>query len=106
VTTTTTTDLGPTTRQLRALADETRLAIVELLCGGERCVCELTEALGAGQSLLSFHLKCLKECGIVRDRKEGRWVYYCLNRDALEALEEFVGGLASNAREAASECCT
>src|SRR5882724_4293932 len=59
-----------------ALSDETRLEIIELLRKGERCVCELTDTLDAAQSRLSFHLRVLKDAGIVRDRKDGRWVHY------------------------------
>ena len=61
-----------------ALSDETRLAIVERLRGGERCVCDLQTDLGAAQSRLSFHLKVLRDAGLVVDRKEGRWSYYTL----------------------------
>ncbi len=68
-----------------ALSDETRLEIIELLRKGERCVCELTDTLDAAQSRLSFHLRVLKDAGIVRDRKDGRWVYYELDREATRA---------------------
>jgi ArsR family transcriptional regulator len=88
-------DLTGITRQFRALSDETRLQIVDLLRNGERCVCELTDALDLGQSLLSFHLRVLKDAGLVTDRREGRWAYYALHRDAFAQLEEFVGGLPS-----------
>lgn len=70
-----------------ALSDETRLAIVERLRGGERCVCDLTDLLDAAQSRLSFHLKVLKEAGLVTDRREGRWVHYALRPGAFEELE-------------------
>jgi len=76
-----------------ALSDRTRLEILTRLKEGERCVCELTDALQAGQSRLSFHLKVLKEAGFIRDRPEGRWMYYSLNRDGLEDLEDFVDEL-------------
>ena len=56
-------------------------------------MCDLTDALGAAQSRLSFHLKVLKEAGLVTDRKDGRWVYYSLDRGALEELAEFVADL-------------
>ncbi len=69
-----------------ALSDETRLEIVRLLTGGERCVCELTGALDAAQSRLSFHLKVLKTAGLVTDRREGRWVYYTLVPGAFEGI--------------------
>lgn len=76
-------------RGFHALSDETRLRIVAMLADGERCVCELAEALGAAQSRLSFHLKTLKKAGVVRDRREGRWVYYALDPRALEAMGDF-----------------
>src|SRR5262245_4968124 len=72
----------------RALGDETRLQIIERLSEGEQCVCDLTDLLATKQSLLSFHLKTLKDAGILKDRRDGRWVYYSLNPDALEALED------------------
>ena len=102
----TTTDLESVTRRFRALADPTRLQIIDLLRDGERCVCELTDALELGQSLLSFHLRVLKDAGLVSDRREGRWAYYTLNRGALAQLEVFVGGLPSRRLSVlASRCC-
>jgi ArsR family transcriptional regulator len=86
------TDVARGARWFHALADEMRLRIVERLCSGEQCVCDLMDALQTGQSRLSFHLKTLKDAGVVHDRKEGRWVYYSLNPDTLgdmiEVLQE------------------
>nr|NIQ55727.1 winged helix-turn-helix transcriptional regulator [Gemmatimonadota bacterium]NIR38017.1 winged helix-turn-helix transcriptional regulator [Actinomycetota bacterium]NIS32583.1 winged helix-turn-helix transcriptional regulator [Actinomycetota bacterium]NIU65809.1 winged helix-turn-helix transcriptional regulator [Actinomycetota bacterium]NIW29359.1 metalloregulator ArsR/SmtB family transcription factor [Actinomycetota bacterium] len=65
-------------RLFQALADENRLRIVTALLDGERCVCELMERLDLGQSLLSHHLRTLKEAGLVSDRRDGRWVHYSL----------------------------
>ena len=73
-------------RRFRALADATRLRIIDRLRDGEECVCNLTGPLGTRQSLLSFHLRTLKEAGLVSDRKEGRWVYYTLNLDVLDEM--------------------
>lgn len=78
-----------------ALSDETRLRILERLSAGERCVCELTAALGAGQSRLSFHLKTLKEAGLVRDRRDGRWMYYSIDPDAVARVGELLGRVAA-----------
>jgi ArsR family transcriptional regulator len=78
-----------------ALSDRTRLEILTRLKEGEQCVCELTDALQTGQSRLSFHLKVLKDAGFIRDRPEGRWMYYSLNQEGLEDLEVFVGELKS-----------
>jgi ArsR family transcriptional regulator len=94
-------------RWFHALSDETRLQIIDRLSEGEQCVCELTDLLETGQSRLSFHLKTLKDAGILKDRREGRWVYYSLNPQAVEELARFVGGLKACCRKlrAAARCC-
>jgi ArsR family transcriptional regulator len=91
----------------KALADETRIAIVALLRDGERCVCELNDALEVSQPLLSFHLKVLKEAGLLTDRRAGRWVYYSLDRRAVEQLEKFLANLRTRRKPAApsGRCC-
>ena len=90
---TTALDRSQAMRLFHALSDPTRLGIVRKLRQGERCVCELTDALDAAQSRLSFHLKVLKDAGLVSDRREGRWVYYELRREALEELSTAVADL-------------
>ena len=86
--TTTSAGLARTARLFHALSDETRLRLVQMLQEGERCVCELTGALDAAQSRLSFHLKTLREAGLVSDRRAGRWVYYSLVPGALDEVGE------------------
>lgn len=88
-----------------ALSDETRLEIIELLRKGERCVCELTDTLDAAQSRLSFHLRVLKDAGIVRDRKDGRWVHYELVPDAFEEIETLVTEMKPRVVGQATNCC-
>ena len=90
-----------------ALSDQTRLAILHRLRLGERCVCELTDALDAAQSRLSFHLKVLKDAGLVTDRREGRWTYYTLNASSLDEIADFVDALASvpSPSERRNGCC-
>jgi ArsR family transcriptional regulator len=73
-----------------ALSDPLRIRVIELLRSQELCVCELCEQLGTSQSKLSFHLKTLKEAGLVRSRQEGRWIYYSLNLSQFLALEEYL----------------
>lgn len=73
-----------------ALSDDTRLRLIEQLKEGEQCVCDLTESFKTGQSRLSFHLRVLKEAGLVIDRPEGRWIYYSLNGNAIRELEDLV----------------
>jgi ArsR family transcriptional regulator len=90
-----------------ALSDPTRLELLERLKTGEQCVCDLTDIMHTGQSRLSFHLKVLKEAGLIVDRREGRWMYYSLNPGAIEELEELVVALKQSAKSAASagRCC-
>lgn len=71
-----------------ALSDETRLSILEMLRDGERCVCELQDELDAAQSRLSFHLRVLKEAGLVSDRRDGRWSYYTIVPEALTEVHD------------------
>ena len=65
-------------RIMKALAHSTRLFIVDELSRGEKCVCELTELIGADTSTVSKHLSQLKSAGIVEDDKRGLQVYYRL----------------------------
>jgi ArsR family transcriptional regulator len=90
-----------------ALSDETRLDILARLRDGEQCVCELTDILKAAQSRLSFHLKVLKDAGLIRDRAEGRWMYYALNEGALEEVEDLIRTFkkAAKAARSANRCC-
>lgn len=80
--------------RFQAVAEETRMEIVRRLSSGERCVCELQDDLEAGQSRLSFHLRKLREAGLVTDRREGRWVYYTLVPEALDEMRAFLGECA------------
>lgn len=81
-------------QRFQAVAEETRFDIVRRLSDGERCVCELQDDLDAAQSRLSFHLKKLKDAGVITDRRDGRWVYYSLVPEALDEMRAFLG-----------ECC-
>jgi len=63
----------------KALSDETRLKILSLLKDGEACVCDIAETLEMTQPNISFHLGILKEAGLLKDRKNGRWMHYSLN---------------------------
>ena len=94
-------------RLFHALSDPTRVRIVEMLSHGERCVCELQATLDAAQSRLSFHLKTLKDAGLVTDRREGRWVHYALNKQALEQISTFAQAVkpGMHAGSCARACC-
>jgi ArsR family transcriptional regulator len=89
---------------LKALADPLRLRVIEALGGGERCVCDLTADLGLAQSKLSFHLKVLKEAGLLSDRQEGRWIYYRLRPEAIEQLRGWLAQLSAQCSKTAPPC--
>jgi ArsR family transcriptional regulator len=91
-------------RLLRALAEPIRLRVEQALQDGECCVCDLTRDLDVAQSKLSFHLKVLKEAGLIRARQEGRWVYYRLQPRALESLSNWLAALALNCTVPAPPC--
>ena len=84
----TATDVDRAVSLFHALSDATRLGILDMLKDGERCVCELQDQLDAAQSRLSFHLRVLKEAGLVTDRKEGRWMYYTIAPGALAEVHD------------------
>lgn len=103
-----------TAKRFHALADPTRVRVIEMLSNGERCVCELQDALGAAQSRLSFHLRVLRDAGLVTDRREGRWNYYSLRADVLEEMAAYLESvkpdpdavsLCACGRGPAGDCC-
>lgn len=69
--------------RFRALGDETRLYLLELLTAGERTVADLMSATALGQSLVSHHLRTLRQAGLVLTRRDGRWVHYTIAPIAL-----------------------
>ena len=79
---------------LKALADETRLKIVDMLAGQEMCACKILEAFSITQPTLSYHMKILTGCGIVDGRRDGAWMHYRLNTERAAMLAEFMAALA------------
>lgn len=71
----------------KALGDETRLQIVRMLAGKERCVCAFLNAFAMTQPAVSNHLRVLREAGVVLDSRDGRWIFYRLNPEAFKAIE-------------------
>ena len=85
----TTSQAADLARILKALADPTRLRLVSMVAaheGGEACVCDLTDPLGLTQPTISHHLKILVDAGIFTRDKRGKWAYYALVPDALDAI--------------------
>src|SRR3954465_2961856 len=85
--------------RFKALADPSRVAIVNRLAGAEEvCVCDLIGTLGLAQPTVSHHLKVLREAGLVEvARKRGTWVYYRLVPDTVDELAFALGGPAERA---------
>lgn len=75
--------LDPAVALFRSLADPARLAIVKRMAKGEARVGDLTAELGLAQSTVSAHMACLRDCGLVTGRMEGRKVFYSLTRPEL-----------------------
>lgn len=87
----------------KALGDPIRVQMLQMIAQGRVCcnlpsdddtpdgicVCELKDQLQLGQSLVSYHLRVLKQAGLVREEPRGRWTYYVLNPPGLEALHQF-----------------
>lgn len=79
----TVTDPDPAVALFHSLSDPTRLAIVARLAAGETRVRDLVEQTGLAQSTVSAHVGCLRECGLVAGRTEGRQTFYALARPEL-----------------------
>jgi len=78
---------------LKALTDETRLRIINLLYERELCVCDIGDILGKTQTTISRHLAYLRNADLVRDRKIAQWSFYSLNRSRrLKYVDDLVHG--------------
>jgi ArsR family transcriptional regulator len=88
------TDLGSLADRLKVLAEPKRLRILHMLMEGVQCNCVLGDALDMAPNLISHHLRVLREAGLVdvaRDPEDARWIYYSLNREALDELNHSFG---------------
>ncbi|MDR7857377.1 metalloregulator ArsR/SmtB family transcription factor [Tissierella sp.] len=81
---------------LKALGDETRMKIFDMLSNGELCACNLLEKFNITQPTLSYHMKILCESGLVNGRKDGIWMKYTINKDSLELLRNLFNDISSS----------
>jgi ArsR family transcriptional regulator len=88
-------ELSSEVKVFKALADGNRLRILKLLREGELCACELTIALSSSQSTVSHHLTVLKNAGLIKERKEGKWSYFRLSEGAVIELLKQIKLLAN-----------
>ena len=89
----------------KALSDETRLKIVDMLSCGELCACDLLKPFNITQPTLSYHMKILTECGIVNADRQGAWMHYTLNHDIADQISEFWKDLTSNSEHCICHTC-
>lgn len=80
----------------KALADETRLKIVDMLSCGEMCACDILDFFNFTQPTLSYHMKLLTDCEIVKARKDGSWMRYSINPLKIAAFQKFVKGISED----------
>ena len=83
-------DLSEVALICKALGDNNRLQIVQILTEGEKCGCKLLEKFHITQPTLSHHMKILCECNLVNDRKEGKWHHYSLNNETWLELSDTI----------------
>ena len=89
-----------TLRILKALADETRLEIIQMLCREEMCACKILKNFDITQPTLSYHLRILTECGLLDSKREGAWIHYTLNQAAFAAVSSFFSDLCESCSRA------
>lgn len=74
----------------KAISDETRLKIIDLLSSSKLCACDILEQFSISQSTLSYHMKILSDSGLVKGEKEGSWVRYSLNQERMNEVRSFL----------------
>ena len=90
----------------KALCDERRQRILELLHTGEKCACVLIDEMGMPQSSLSYHMKILCDSGIVVGRKEGKWMHYSISPEGSETAVKYLKELTKiTCSDADKSCC-
>lgn len=80
----------------KALADETRLKIIDMLSCGGLCACDILKSFNITQPTLSYHMKILTQCGIVNANREGAWMHYTLNHKTIQRISEYWNESTSN----------
>lgn len=88
---------------MKALGDETRVKIFDMLSGGELCACKLLEEFNITQPTLSYHMKTLCESGLVTGRKDGIWMKYSINAEHLESIKNFLCLISIKVHEGESD---
>lgn len=77
----------------KALSNDNRLKIIEILDKNPMCACKIMEKLNLSQSTISHHIKILKNCGLVDCKKQGKWHHYSINLEVLKYIEKYFSDL-------------
>ncbi len=83
----------------KALSDETRLKIVEMLSCGEMCACDILASFAISQPTLSYHMKILNDSGLIHSRKEGSWMKYSIDVEKAEEAKSFWEHITTEAKD-------
>jgi len=84
---------------MKALSDETRVKIYDMLDDGELCACKILEEFNISQSTLSYHMKILCDSGLVNSRREGIWMKYSINETSLKAISGFFDNISEKSKK-------
>jgi ArsR family transcriptional regulator len=102
-------DVEGLSTMLKALSDPNRLQIFDLLMTGTHCNCEIAEQLDLSLSLVSHHLRVLRDAGLIQSERapeDARWIYYSVEREALAALQAQMAHLLNTKRiTERTPCC-
>jgi ArsR family transcriptional regulator len=89
---------------MKALGDETRVKILDMLSEGERCACKLLDEFSVTQPTLSYHMKILCDCGLVSARKDGIWMRYTVQQETLADMIGFLNRVATGVPAGIEAC--
>lgn len=96
-------DVKKTAIIFKAFCDENRIKILQLLKGGEKCACMLLEEMNITQPTLSHHMKILCDSGIVKGRKQGKWMHYSISEAGIECAQEYLTSLKNDKEDNRNE---
>ncbi|MGN0679424.1 MAG: ArsR/SmtB family transcription factor [Oscillospiraceae bacterium] len=99
-------DVKKTAVIFKALCDENRVRILQLLKSGEKCACKLLEEMNITQPTLSHHMKILCDSGIVAGRKEGKWMHYSISQEGANVAADYLRELTTfDCEDNSKSCC-
>lgn len=99
-------DTKRTAAMFKAFCDENRIRILQMLCSGEKCGCNILEEMKVTQPTLSHHMKILCDSGVVVGRKEGKWMHYSISEEGVKRMVEIIGQLTDvQVGEKKQSCC-